>query len=67
MDYLVEMGHDKETVKPLCEKEIFAPNGEYIEIDAGAIAGNCVVVIEYNKQLDKDAARRLAGAVDFIK
>ncbi|KAG7674746.1 hypothetical protein Ndes2526B_g05010 [Nannochloris sp. 'desiccata'] len=67
MNYLVEMGHDKETVKPLCDKKIFGPNGKYREIDAGAIAENCVVVVEYKNKLDKDAALQLAGALDFIK
>ena len=67
MAYLVEMGHQKDTVLPLCDKKIFGPNGKFREIDAGAIAENCVVVVKYKNKIDKDAALQLASAVDFIK
>ena len=65
MKYLEHIGHSN--VKPFCDKMVTGPNGAYREIDAGAVAENCAVVVEYKNKIDKDAALQLSSAVDFIE
>ena len=51
MNYLVKEGHTN--VKPFYDKEVVGPYGRSREIDAGAIADDCVVVVKYTRTMDK--------------
>ena len=62
--FLENRGHTN--VRPFCSKKVSGPADLKKEIDAGAIADNCAVVIEHTNVMDEDGAARLAYLVAFI-
>ena len=61
----LELNHTN--VRPWCKKKLTGPDGWFREVDAAAIADNCVIVVEHKNFMDKNGALQLYDLVNDIE
>ena len=54
-------------VRPWCKTKLTGPDGWFREVDAAAIADNCVIVVEHKNVMDKNGALQLYDLVNDIE
>lgn len=62
-----ELGRNHTNVRPWCKKVLTGPNGLSREVDAVAIADDCVIVVEQKNLIDKEGALQLYDLVNDIE